>query len=260
MIRTPRKLIAASFLSGASVFAQAVPVQIISGDVVIDYDQDTFALNLDGLTVDPAVLSIVPVANGVRLEFGGSLNLYASSYFTYSSETKMADYSALFSFLPGGGKGIASYNINYTGGYSIETPGNVDINGFGMGFSEYQGGSLFSINTTVGGSTAPTLAGQLSATGNIGYVQVFDHYEDVFVGYQQVLDYCEEENPEVCYYHDEPIYEQVSIYRDEMDLGEATIYLDSITLTANVVPIPASAMLLGSALIGLGGVRKLRRK
>ena len=43
-----------------------------------------------------------------------------------------------------------------------------------------------------------------------------------------------------------------------MDLGEASIYLDSITITANVVPVPPSVLLFASALVGMGGVRKLK--
>lgn len=260
MIRTPKNFIAAFCLLGASAIAQAVPIQINSNDVIIDYDDvDSFSLSLDGLVVDQSVLTVVPVTNGIRLQFGGHLNLYASSYFTYSSETKTADYSALFSFLPAAGKSITGYNITYTGGYSVETPGSVGISGYGMGFGDYQGGSSFSIATTSAGSIAPMLAGQLSATGEIGYIEVFDGYVEQLVGYQQVLDYCESENPDICYYRDEPIYEQVAIYRYEMDLGEASIYLDSITLTANVVPIPSSALLLASGLLGLAA-RKFKRK
>lgn len=260
MIRTPRKLIAVALFLGAGTAAHALPVQILSGDVTIDYDLDNFTLNIDGSSVDSSVFSVIPVANGVRLEFGGYLNLYATSYFNYSPETKVADYSALFSFLPKAGKNIASYNITYEGGYSIETPGSVGIGGIGIAINESQGGSPFLVTTLFGGPSAPTLTGQLSATGEITYVQVLDGYQDVFVGYQDVLDYCEVEDPTICYYRQEPVYEQVPIYRDEMDLGEASIYLNSITISANAVPIPASAMLLGSALLGLGSMRNLKRR
>jgi hypothetical protein len=260
MIRIPNKFITAVLFSSASFTAHALPAQIITGDVTVDYDVDSFTLNVDGYSIDPATFaSVIPVANGVRLEFGGYLSAYGSSYTSYSSETKTADYSALFSFAPNAGKTIAGYTITYTGSYSIETPGSVDMSGVGVSFNQFSGGSPFSIAASVGGPTAPALAGQLSATGDINYVQVFDYYEDQLVGYQQVLDYCDSEDPTVCFYHDEPIYEQVPVYHDEMDLGEANMRLESITLQANAVPVPGSAILLISALTGLGvGRMKMR--
>ena len=254
------EVFAAATLCSGALLANAAPVQLFSGDVVVEYDLENFSLNVDGVGYDPALLSIVPVANGVRLEFGGYLNLYASSYFTYSAENKSADYSALFSFAPTAGNTISNFNITYSGGYSIETPGSVGASGIGMSVSASDGGQPFSITSGFAGGVLPALSGQLSATGEISYVEVFDHFEEVFVGYQQVLDYCEVDDPSVCYYRDEPIYEQVAVYRQEMDLGEATIYLDSITIAADVtaVPLPASSLLFASSLLGMAA-RRLRR-
>lgn len=256
------KTFIAVFLLLGTTIAYAAPVQLFSNDIVIDYDLDNFSLNVNGISHDASAFSITPVTNGVRLEFGGYLNLYASSYFTYSQEDKMADYSALFSVAPTAGNIITDFNITYSGGYSIETPGSVGISGVGMSLGESSGGGAFSITSSFAGTAVPTLNGQLSATGAIGFVEVFDGYQDVFVGNQQVLDYCELENPDICYYRDEPVYEQVAFYRQEMDLGEASIYLESITIAANVtaVPEPPVRILMACGMLMLGVLQFRRRK
>lgn len=258
MRQTNTILMAAMLLAGAEL-ANAAPVQLASGDVVIGYDLDNFSLNVDGVTYDSSAFSITPVANGVRLGFNGHLNVYASSYFTLSPETKTADYSALFSLAPVSGKSITGFNIIYSGGYTIETPGSASASGVGMFAGGSTGGGPFSITSNFSGASVPNLTGQLSATGEIGYVDVLDGFQTVFVGYQQVLDFCEPDNPDICHYHDEPLYQQVPVYRQEMDLGEASIFIDSITIAANVapVPVPPSALLFLSGLLGLG-VQKIR--
>lgn len=140
----------------------------------------------------------------------------------------------------------------------MESPGSAGASGVGLSVGDSTSGGPFSVSSDFTGMVVPTLSGQLSATGEVSYVEVLAGFQDVLVGYQSVLDYCEVENPEICYYHDEPIYEQVPYYSQEMDLGEAAIYLDSITITANVttVPLPASGLLFGAGLLGLAWQRR----
>jgi len=254
------KILMGVFLLSGTTLVYAAPTQLFSNDTIIEYDLDNFSLNVNGISHDASAFSITPVTNGVRLGFSGYLNLYASSYFSYSPEEKMADYSALFSLAPTAGNIITDFNITYSGGYFIETPGSVGASGVGMSFSESSGGGAFSITSNFTGMAVPTLNGQLSATGSIGVIEVFDGYQEVFVGNQQVLDYCELENPAICYYRDEPVYDQVAIYRQEMDLGEASIYLESITIAANVtaVPEPPVGILMTFGLLVLG--MQFRRK
>jgi hypothetical protein len=256
-----KTLITAIVLCGATL-TYAAPIQLSAGEIVVDYDLDDFFLNVDGSGYDSSVYSITPLLNGVRLEFSGLLNVYASSYFNLSPETKVADYSALFSLAPTAGRTITGFTVTYSGSYSVETPGSVAASGVGMSVGGSSGSGPFSIASNFAGMTVPTLSGQLSATGDIAYVDVLDGFRDVFVGYEQVLDYCEVENPEICYYRDEPVYEQVPVYRQEMDLGEASIYLDSITISADVaqVPLPASGLLLSAGLFGLGLQRMRYRR
>lgn len=255
------KTVMTAILLWGSTLAQAAPVQLSAGDIIVDYDLDNFFLNVDGNNFDSSVFSLTPLADGVRLEFSGLLNVYASSYFNYSPQTKTADYSALLSLAPVAGKTITDFTITYSGSYSIETPGSAAASGVGLSVGGSSGGGPFSISTNFTGMAVPTLSGQLSATGEISYVDVLEGFQDVLVGYQPVLDYCEVENPDICFYHDEPIYEQVPVYRQEMDLGEASIYLDSITISANVapVPLPASGLLLSAGLFGLG-LQKMRHR
>jgi hypothetical protein len=255
------KTLMTAILSWGATSAYAAPVQLAAGDIIVEYDLDNFSLNVDGTGYDSSVFLVTPLANGVRLGFSGLLNVYASSYFNYSPQTKEADYSALFSLAPTAGKTITGFTITYSGGYSVEMPGSAGASGVGMSVGGSSGGGPFSISSNFTGMGVPTLSGQLSATGEITFVEVLDDFQDVLVGYQPVLDYCEVENPEVCYYHDEPVYEQVPIYHQEMDLGEASVYIDSITISADVapVPLPPSGLLMGAGLLGLGLRKMLNR-
>lgn len=260
MNKINKTLMSAILLWGATL-THAAPVQLAAGDIIVDYDLDNFFLSVDGMGYDSSVFTLVPLNNAVRIEFGGLLNLYASSYFTFSPVYKTADYSAQLSLAPTAGKAINGFTITYSGGYSIESPGSAGASGVGLSVGGSSGGGPFSVSSNFPGLGVPTLSGQLSASGEIGYIEIFEGYQDVFVGYQQVLDYCEVENPEICYYRDEPIYEQVPVYRQETDLGEASVWLDSITITANVetVPLPPSGLLFGAGLLGLG-LRKMRNR
>lgn len=258
MNQISKTLVTAILLVGATSVYSA-PVQLATGDIIVEYDLDNFSLNVDGTGYDSSVYSVTALANGVRLGFGGLLNIYASSYSNYSPETKEADYSALFSLVPTAGKTITGFTITYSGGYSVEMPGSAEANGVGLTVGGSSGGGLFSISSSFTGASVPTLSGQLSATGEISVVDVLDGFQDVLIGYQPVLDYCEVENPEICHYHDEPVYQQVPVYHQETDLGEASVYIDSITISADVapVPLPPSGLLMGAGLLGLG-LRKMR--
>lgn len=104
------------------------------------------------------------------------------------------------------------------------------------------GGDSFSIDAYYGGVVAPQIAGELSAWADISYVEVFDHYEQVYSHDEQVLDYCETEDPFTCYYRSEPVYIEQPVHRYESDLGEGQIYLTSIDVQTHVVAVQGGAL------------------
>lgn len=244
-------------LLSASAAGHAVPTQLATGQVVIDFDQDTFAFTRDVSyfgsysteDISPSLVTVTPGGHGVELNFSGRMNLYASSYNTFSPEYLTGNFNALFSFAPRAGYVITGYTVTYAGSYSIETPGSVSVGGPGAGFSESSGGNSFSVSGNVVGAAAPSLTGGISASGDIATVQVFDGFESVFDHYEQVLDYCEVTDPSICYYREEPVYIDVAVYHDETDLGEASINLQSITIQANVAAVPEPE---GWALLAMG--------
>lgn len=251
------------FLLAVCQFSYASPSQIATGGVIIDYDADTFSANTDSFHISGSLMDVVPVSNGVKLNFNNLLTLSASSGIFFSADYKAGDYSALFSFSPTPGHTITGYSITYEGIYTIETPGFIGVSGPGGGFSSSSSAFslLFSETVNTVGSIAPALSGSLAAEAYIDIIQVSDGFFQVQTGTQTVLDYCEDFDPNICYYREEPVYEWVERFHDESDLGDASINLQSITITANVsaVPLPGGFVLFGSVLSLIGGF-KLRRK
>lgn len=244
-------------LLGAFAMAHAAPVQLSSGQVVIDFDQDTFAFSHDVssfgsvITEDilPSSVTVSAVANGIELNFNNQMTAYATSYTNFSPESLNGNFNAPFNFSPAAGYVITGYSVTYAGTYAIETPGSVSVSGPVGGFNESSGGGNF--NTTfsivVGGTF--NLTGGINAYGDVTTLQVFDHYDSVFDHYEQVLDYCEVEDPTVCHYREEAVYIEVPVYREETDLGEASVNLQTITVVANVVAVPEPESL---ALLAMG--------
>ncbi len=249
--------LALTLLLGASATAQAVPTYLSTGQVSIDFDPDTFVFAHDVTSFGSVISEDIPASqvtvtaagNGFELNFNGYMNLYATSYFNFSPEYLTGNFNALFNFTPTAGYAITGYTVTYTGSYSIETPGSISVSGPGGGITENSGTGNFNVVGNVLGAVAPSLTGTIGASGEISFVQVFDHYDSVFDHYEQVLDYCEVEDPSICYYRDEAVYVDVPVYREEMDLGEASLNLQSITVQANVVAVPEPE---GLALLAMG--------
>lgn len=251
----------ATFLAALSIcsVAQAAPTSLSAGQVNIDYDTDGFYFARDtsafgGISteeISSSLFSFQAVSNGIEIDFNNALSVYASSYFDFYPQTLTGSFNAFFNFTPAAGYAITGYTLTYSGDYSVETPGNAslgDVNG--VSFTQYLGGSGFTATATVSGPNAPNIQGGFSAFGDITTIQVFDGYDTYIDHYEDVLDYCEDNaEPPICYYHQEPVYVSQPIYHDETDLGEASINLRKVTLTANVVAVPEPGAL---ALLGLG--------
>lgn len=260
--------LAACLILGLPMAAQAAPVQWSTGQVLIDFDPETFVFQSDttynGLqNVSPDAMSYAQSGQGVVITLGGLVSAYASSYAHFNEDSRSASFSALFDFTAQAGYVINGYTVKYTGGYFIESPGNAGLNAqsgaitIGGNF----GGDSFSIETYQAGAGAPQLSGQLSAWGGISYIEVLDHYEQVYSHDEQVLDYCEPEEPFTCYYRSEPVYIDQPVYRYETDLGEAQIFLSSIEIHPTVVAVPEPGV-TAMTLVGLAGLgwRASRRR
>lgn len=248
--------------------AQAAPVQWSTGQVTIDFDPETFVFQSDttynGLqNVSPDVMGYTQSGQGVVINLGGFVSAYASSYPYFSEDHRSASFSALFNFTAQAGYSISGYTIKYTGGYFTESPGNVGLSAQSGAITTGGnfGGESFSIETYQAGAGAPELSGHLSAWGGLDYIEVLDRYEQVYSHDEQVLDYCEQEEPFTCYYTYVPVYIEQPVYRYETDLGEAQIFLSSIEIHPTVVAVPepgATAMTL-AGLLGLGWWASRRR-
>lgn len=233
-----------------AVAAQAEVVQYVAPQVTIDFDTDGFSFWRDSAyggaqDIAPSSLSFNQVGNGVQVDFNGFMSALASSYVNYGPETRTATFNALFNFTPRSGYAITAYTISYSGFHNIESPGSVE--GWGPGATlpsaTGSGGGAFTVSGVIDGPSAPQIQGGLSATANLDTIQVFDGVDLVLDHYDQVLDYCEADDPSICYYRDEPVYIGFPQYHQETDLGEASIELSRITIQAQVVAVPESEAL-----------------
>ncbi|MBU0917590.1 MULTISPECIES: PEP-CTERM sorting domain-containing protein [Aquabacterium] len=262
-------VLAACLALALPMAAQAAPVQWATGQVLIDFDPDTFVFQSDTtynglMDISPDAMGYAQSGQGVVINLGGLVAAYASSYPYFSEDSRSASFSALFNFTAEAGYVINGYTIKYTGGYFTESPGNVGLNAQSGAITTGGnfGGDSFSIETYQAGAAAPQLSGNLSAWGGVDYIEVLDRYEQVYSHDEQVLDYCETEEPFTCYYTYVPVYIEQPVYRYETDLGEAQIFLSSIEIHPTVVAVPepgTTAMTL-AGLMGLGWWAARRRR
>ena len=228
----PRTLAAA--LALLSCIAHAAPATVTTGNVDISYDRDTFAFNRDlGFgpeSIDPASVGLSFAGNSVTLDFAGALSVYASGY-GFSSTNAFGQYLANFSFAAQADYLITGYTVRYMGSYTIETPGGVNVGGSGIFLSESTGAASFDLSSDIGW---PYLTGVLAASGYVDTIEVITGYDEVIVGYQDV-EVCDDYG---CTIEQRPIIAEVPIIDYQTDLGEASLSIDTITVTANVVAVP----------------------
>lgn len=262
-----RSLIATALtpLFGAAALAQAQSVEWSTDLISIDFDPGTFSFVSD--TVYAGTHDVFPalsqVDQGVLLNFGGSLAAYASSYQNFSSESREAHFNAFFNFTPQAGYAITGYTVTYEGGYFVESPASVGLSGQSGTITAggHLGGDSFNLSNYQEGATAPEISGWLSAWAEVEYIEIFDHYEQVYTHDEQVLDYCETEEPFTCYYTTVPVYSEQPVYRYESDLGEGQIFLSSINVQAHVVavPEPGAVAMTFAGLLSVGWWGRRRR-
>ncbi|MFT3859698.1 MAG: hypothetical protein QM742_20055 [Aquabacterium sp.] len=234
--------------ASASMLAKAAVVQLDSAQVHVAFDPDSFSLIKDEhsfgaitqVNVPGGSLSYTLVGqDAIRMDLGGTLGVFASSYGNFSSETLGGSFNLAFQFTPQAGFMITGYTVTLEALASIETPGSVYLGadaGGQSGQTSSAGATTLTLNTT--GAIAPSIQGSFGATGDVTTVQVFDGYDTYLDHYETVLDHCETEDPFNCYYREEPVYVTQPRYHDETDLGEASMQLQAITVQAHVVAVP----------------------
>lgn len=266
--RTLRRTAAASAVSLLSAAAWAAPSGWSSSQISVQYDPDTFVAGFTtGSSGGYSQVDVFPTVTqlgetGLQIDLSG-FQLYASSYSSFSSEYVSGWFTLPLSISAQPGYIIHGYTVALSGSYYIESPGSVEVFGpDSIGLWANSGIQPFNSSTYLSGATLPTLEATLGAIGDIGYVEVFEGYEQQFSHYEQVLDHCEPDNPGVCHYRDEAVYIDVPTYRYEMDLGEATLSLDRLTVYANVtaVPEPGVVGLVAASLPMLGWAALRRRR
>lgn len=241
----PSFLLAFGLVSGP---VHAAAVQLDSAQVHVEFDPDSFSLIKDEHSFGAITQVNVPGGSlsytlagqdAIRMDLGGALGVFASSYGNFSPETMGGSFSLAFQFTPQAGFMITGYTVTLEALASIETPGSVYLGadaGGQSGQTSSVGATTLTLNTT--GAIAPSIQGSFGATGDVTTVQVFDGYDTYLDHYETVLDYCETEDPFTCYYREEPVYVTQPIYHDETDLGEASMQLQAITVQAHVVAVP----------------------
>lgn len=252
-----RRSVGLVLLAGASAALQAAPTQWTTGQVGIDFDNNSFTWDRDvhafgGVTrevIPSSSLALTPVANGFEVNFNDLMGVYATSATTQSPETLTGNFSSVFNFTPAAGYAITDYTVTYTGNYSIEEPGLVTLRGPGYGFNGY---ALSGPIDHVGSQDARgvfRLDLSISAFADVVTRQVFDGYDTYLDHFESVLDYCDTAEPFTCYYREEPVYISQPTYHDETDLGEASINVRTVMVQANVVAVPEPE---GLALLAMG--------
>ena len=242
---------------GAAPLTQAQTTTWSTGQVDITFDASSFSFfketGFGTVDISPQNIQYTLAGQGVTLDFADQLAVLASSYTNYTPQSLSGYFSALFDFTPRAGYAITDYTITATGTYSVETPGAVWAETPAGSLSHTTGAGTFTLNNYVGGSATPALQGSFGAMGDVSTVRIFEGYYTYIDRYEDVLDYCESEEPFTCYWRSEPVYVTEEIYRDETDLGEASLSLQTLTITAQVVAVPEPGA-LALLLAGLPGV------
>lgn len=246
------------------VTSLAAAETIHTDSVTVDFDRAGFSFDrYDGVSVVPIApesVTIQAMTNGIELRFNDQL--IVSDAAMGESDPLLAttgNYHAGFSFTPDAGLSISGYRVTLFGSYEVEFPGQASIatESHSYGFLSGPNGT-FSETYETPGPIAPPLTGTLSTLGDISFTEVAVGAQSVYVRSDYVADpNCPDPDPSFCPLIEVPIYEEVTVYELQADLGSAGINLQGIRLEAILVPEPASARLLLWALLWVFGRTRL---
>lgn len=220
----------------------------------LSYDDEAASYSYEyfGATeyLTPGQVSYTTSPTALQVAFSSSFGVFASSYSDFTPKTLFGAFDLPVTLSAAAGYVLTGYTITIEGNYGIETPGSVDVAGLLYATSGIEGFSVSGFTPFAGGSTS--VSGSFSATGDISFVTVLD-------GYDEVETCTDPLDPSTC------TIEQVPRYREEMDLGEAYLNIERITITPQVAAVPEPetlALVLAGAgvLIGLRGRGAATRK
>jgi hypothetical protein len=205
------------------------------------YETTSFGgINTEYLT--PGQVSYTASASGLEVGFLNGLGVYATSYTDFTPQTLSGAFHLPMTLSAAPGYVLTGYTLTIEGNYSIETPGSVDVAGLLYATSGIEAFSVSGFTPFAGGSTS--VSGSFSAIGDISFVTVLD-------GYDEVETCTDPLDPSTC------TIEQVPRYREEMDLGEAYLNIERITITPQVAAVPEPET-LALVLAGAGVLAGLR--
>lgn len=262
------RLLCALFASTATLSAHALPTSVSTGNVVVQYDSDTFSFvtaddghnpfgTIQYTHIPVGSLTLQPVANGMEILFNNQMSIDDPTHGLFDDyQPSTGRFSAGFAFQAQPGYTITGYNITLAGSGTVSTFGPANARAFIDGFDPLEfGGGLIFFNEifTVAGALAPLLSGGIDAQSEPSAYEVIVGYQDVLVGYEE---YYEDPNCETpgCPTYRIDIYETQPIIELQENGGYASIRLDSVRITANVmaIPLPATGLLFASGLAYLG--------
>lgn len=271
LIRKP--LVAA--LAALPLFAQAAPTSMVTGQVVIDYDPDTFVFNNasdfgdpSGPTTSPYPIGDVVIGfsgNRADLTFTNGLRADDSAFGESDPlNPAIGPFSAPFAFTAQPGWVITGYRLRAIGTYSIEVPGEVSVEFGALGAPLFESagtsstGVFFDRTLDVTGAVSPGLVGQLVAYAQVNQISLGFFDDPSRPIFEFVPDDSACSDPSSCPGSQVIVgYEQIE--RFETDLGSASVNIDTLSIEAVTRPVPEpSTWALLAAGLGLvaGTVRR----
>lgn len=234
-----------------------------AAELSFDTDEFLFSIADDGAnatgnvqvtTIPAAELSINPIANGFNVDFGGRMQVYDDTHgLTDNGVAGVGTIDLKFNFTPRAGYRITGYNVAFTGQYSFQG------NAYSSSFFNLSG-DIRSVDDLfgnhgfgVGGAPANQFNASILAVTQVeAYEQIVGYtteWVSVFIGTEYSDPNCQEDG---CPLQD--VYERMQvetpIYEWYDIPGYATVAIDSLSISANVepVPLPAAAWLFGGGL------------
>lgn len=234
-----------------------------TAELRFDADEFLFSIADDGANasgnvqvtpIPAAELAIMPIANGFKVDFGDRMQVYDDTHgLTDNGVAGLGSIDLKFNFAPKAGYRISGYNVAFTGRYSFQgnaySSAYLNLSGDVRSVDDLFGNHGFG----VGGAPANQFTASILAVTQVeAYEQIVGYtteWVSVYIGTEYSDPNCQEDG---CPLQD--VYERMQVETPVYDWydipGYATIAIDSLSLSANLepVPLPAAAGLFAAGL------------